>query len=78
MPEHDLLMQLNRDMKTVCAAISRIEQKVDGVIQAQSSQCEEYDILDGRVTALEHKDIYRTGIAGGIALVVSWVVGWIK
>lgn len=78
MPEHDLLMQLNKDIKEVCRAVGRIEEKVDNSIKAENQQCERFDVLDGRVTCLEHKDIYRTGAAGGIAVIVSWIVGWIR
>lgn len=78
MPEHDLLMQLNKDIKEVCRAVGRIEEKVDNSIKADGQQRERFDGLDDRVTCLEHKDIYRTGAAGGIAVIVSWIVGWIR
>jgi hypothetical protein len=78
MPEHDLLMQLNKDIKEVCRAVGRIEEKVDNSIKADSQQCDVMETLDDRVTCLEHKDIYRTGVAGGIAIIVSGIMGWIR
>ena len=77
MPEHDLLLQLNKDIKEVCRAVGRIEQKVDAVKETTQVNCDDYEALEGRVRSLEKKDIYRAGFAGGIALIVSLFVGWL-
>jgi hypothetical protein len=76
MPEHDLLLQVNSDMKEVCRAVGRIEEKVDNAIFNNSKHCEEYDVLVDRVFTLEKLRSYDKGLIAGISIVVS-VLAWV-
>lgn len=78
MPEHDLLLQLNNDIKEVCRAVGRIEEKVDGAVNANKAQCRDFACLDDRVDKLENRQWYNTGFAGGIAFVISLILGWLS
>ncbi|WP_406660888.1 hypothetical protein V7O66_13775 [Methanolobus sp. ZRKC3] len=75
MPEHDLIMQINNDIKDICRAVGRIEQKVDNSIHSSQKHCDDFECLEGRVTTLERKQWYQAGFAGGVALIASWIMG---
>lgn len=77
MPEHDLLMQLNKDMKYVCSSMSRIEQQVTDLNDSFKLHCTQCDTTllkhDERISTLEDNDKKRVGIAIGVSTVFSFL-----
>ena len=77
MPEHDLLLQVNKDVKVLCGMVGRLEEKIDASIAQEKKHCAEYAALAVRVTFIEKCRSYDKGKYAGIAVVVSggvWVL----